>query len=215
MDRTSLGVDHERVDFRLGNIYRTCPHKLEDEYGLTADELLDALDKRFRAKVTLEGAVAEVQMEKQIRALQVAGIVSRYVEHDLDGYPDFTIWLPNRAEPILAECKNVRNKTEAYRSKGIVTAYQVETQKTRTSNADASTRFYGVDQFHFIGVCLGKKTRNWAQFMFVRVEHLAVHTKHPGKLAPMQMVPLPDSTNIAPWMHTLSDLLATFQEEGD
>ena len=93
------------------------PHKLEDEYGLTADELLDALDKRFRAKVTLEGAVAEVQMEKQIRALQVAGVIARYEEHDLDGYPDFTIWLPRRAEPILAECKNVRNTTEAYRSK--------------------------------------------------------------------------------------------------
>ena len=72
MDRTSIGVDHERVDFWA------MPHKLEDEYGLTADELLDALDKRFRAKVTLEGAVAEVQMEKQIRALQVAGVITRY-----------------------------------------------------------------------------------------------------------------------------------------
>lgn len=188
------------------------PHKLEDEYGLTADELLDALDKRFRAKVTLEGAVAEVQMEKQIRALTVAGIITHYEEHDLDGYPDFTIWLPNREEPILAECKNVRNTTEAYRSKGIVTAYKVETQKTRTSKADASSRFYGINQFHFIGVCLGKKTKNWAQFMYVRVEHLAIHINHPDKLAAMQMVPLPDSPNIAPWMNTLSDLLATFKE---
>ena len=30
-------------------------HPLEVEYGLTADELLDAIEKRFRAKVTLEG----------------------------------------------------------------------------------------------------------------------------------------------------------------
>lgn len=185
-------------------------HKLEVEYGLTANELLDALDKRFRAKVTLEGAVAEVQMEKQVRALQVAGVIARYEEHDLDGYPDFTIWLPNREEPILAECKNVRNKTEAYRSKGVITGYKVETQKTRTSNADPTSRSYGVDQFHFIGVCLGKKTKNWTQFMYVRVEHLAVHITHPGKLAPMQMVPLPDSPNIEPWTNSLSDLLATF-----
>jgi len=191
------------------------PHKLEDEYGLTADELLDALDKRFRAKVTLEGAVAEVQMEKQIRALQVAGIIAHYEEHDRDGYPDFTIWLPNRAQPILAECKNVRNTTEAYRSKKVITAYKVETQKTRTSNDDKSSRFYGVDQFHFIGVCLGKKTKNWAQFMYVRVEHLAVHKTHAKKLAAMQRVPLPDSPNITPWTNTLSDLLATFQEEAD
>jgi len=180
------------------------------------------MDKRFRAKVTLEGAVAEVQMEKQIRALLVAGTIARYEEHDLDGYPDFTIWLPNRPEPILAECKNVRNTKEAYRSEGVITGYKVETQKTRTSNADRSSRFYGVDQFHFIGVCLGKKTKNWAQFLYVRaqflyvrVEHLAVHRTHPGKLAAMQRVPLPDSSNVAPWTNTLSDLLATFQEEAD
>ena len=188
------------------------PHKLEVEYGLTSDELLDALDKRFRAKVTLEGAVAEVQMEKQIRALQVAGVIARYNEHDLDGYPDFTIWLPDRDDPIRAECKNVRNSTAGYRSKGVIRGYKVETQKTRTSNADSSSRFYGIEQFHFIGVCLGKKTRNWTQFMYVRVEHLAVHRTQLGKLAPMQMVPLPDSSNIEPWTNSLSDLLATFKE---
>lgn len=189
------------------------PHKLEDEYGLTANELLDALDKRFRAKVTLEGAVAEVQMEKQIRALQVAGVIARYEEHDLDGYADFSIWLPDRADPILAECKNVRNRTEAYTEKGVITGYKVETQKTRTSNADASSRSYGVNQFHFIGVCLGKKTKNWAQFLYVRVEHLKIHTKHHGKLAAMQRVPLPDSPSITPWTNNLGDLLATFQED--
>ena len=153
------------------------PHRLEDEYGLTADEMLDAFDKRFRAKVTLEGAVAEVQMEKQIRALQNAGVIARYEEHDRDGYPDFTIWLPDRAEPILAECKNVRDTTEACRSKGVISGYKVETQKTRTSNEDPSSRFYGVNQFQFIGVCLGKKTKNWAQFMYIRVEHLAIHKR--------------------------------------
>ena len=199
-----MGVDHERVDSWA------MPHKLEDEYGLTADELLDALDKRFRAKVTLEGAVAEVHMEKQIRALQVTGIIARYEEHDKDRYPDFTIWLPDRAEPILAECKNVRDTTEAYRSKGVIVGYKVETQKTRTSKEDASSRFYGVNQFQLIGVCLGKKTKNWAQFMYVRVEHLAIHKTHAGKLAAMQRVPLPDSHDIAPWTNTLSDLLATF-----
>ena len=31
------------------------PHPLAEEYGLTPDELLDAINRRFRAKVTLEG----------------------------------------------------------------------------------------------------------------------------------------------------------------
>jgi hypothetical protein len=75
-------------------------HPLEIQYGLTASELLDALNKRFRAKVTLEGAVAEVHLEKKIKALQSRGAISRYEEHDLDGYPDFTIWVPRIEIPF-------------------------------------------------------------------------------------------------------------------
>jgi hypothetical protein len=69
------------------------PHPLENTYGLTSIELLDAVNLRFRLKVALEGAVAEVQMEKKIRPL-VGSIVERYETHDLDGHPDFSIWLP-------------------------------------------------------------------------------------------------------------------------
>lgn len=186
------------------------PHKLELEYGLTADELLDALDKRFRAKVTLEGAVAEVQMEKHIRALQDAGAIVRYEALDSDGQHDFTIWLPNRTEPVRAECKNVRDSTQAFRSGGVITGYKVESQKTRTSNANPRSRFYRTDQFDLIDVCLGKKTRNWTEFLYLRVEHLMIHTTYPGTLAAMQRVPLPGSPDMGPWMSNLGDLLATF-----
>ncbi len=43
------------------------PHALELKYGLTAQELLDAIDKRFRLKVALDGAVAEVHFERKLR----------------------------------------------------------------------------------------------------------------------------------------------------
>ena len=46
------------------------PHPLEDEYGLTAQELLDAVNQRFRAKVALEGVVAEAQFERKLRILK-------------------------------------------------------------------------------------------------------------------------------------------------
>ena len=39
------------------------PHALELKYGLTAQELLDAIDKRFRLKVALEGTFAEGFLE--------------------------------------------------------------------------------------------------------------------------------------------------------
>ena len=181
-------------------------HSLAIQFGLTADELLDAVNRRFRLKVALEGAVAEVQMEKQIRPL-VGSAIERYETHDLDGHPDFSIWLPNAKKPLLAECKNVRNHEEAYRKGGEVVAYKAETQKTRASKGDPTSRFYGVDQFDILGVCLGKKTGDWSDFMFARVVDLARHQTHKGKLAVFQRVPLPDSESLAPWYNDLGELL--------
>ena len=165
-------------------------HPLAKQYGLTAHELLDAVNKRFRLKVALEGAVAEVQMEKKIKAL-VGSVIGRYESYDQDSHPDFGIWLPGSDRRLLAECKNVRDREEAYREGGEVVAYKVETQKTRASKGDPLSRFYGVDHFHILGVCLGKKTGDWSDFMFARVVDLICHAKHTNKLAVFQRVPLP------------------------
>jgi len=131
-------------------------HPLEVRYALTAGELLDALEGRFRARVALEGAVAEVHMEKKMKAL-VGSVVERYEVYDIDGYPDFGVWVPGSTSELLVECKTVRNHKEAYRSGGDVVAYKVETQKTRASQGDPTSRYYGVGQFHILGVCLGKE----------------------------------------------------------
>lgn len=97
----------------IGETWRiVAKHPLESKYGLGASELLDAIDRRFRLKVALEGAVAEVQMAKKIAPL-VGSLVDRFEIHDLDGYPDFSLWLPGREEPLFAECKNVRESAKA------------------------------------------------------------------------------------------------------
>ena len=79
-------------------------HPLEAKYGLTAYELLDAVNKRFRLKVALEGAVAEVQMAKKIDSL-VGNVIERYEAHDLDGHPDFSIWISGRKKPLRARAR--------------------------------------------------------------------------------------------------------------
>lgn len=186
-------------------------HTLATQYGLTAHELLDAVNKRFRLKVALEGAVAEVQMEKKIIPL-VGKDIDRYEAHDLDGHPDFSLWLPKRKKPLLAECKNVRNHDQAYREGGKVVAYMVETQKTRASKGDPTSRYYGVDQFDILGVCLGKKTGNWFDLLFVRSIDLEPHGTHPGKLKVMQRVPLPSGQDLSPWYNNLADLLRHFDD---
>lgn len=197
------------------NVTKDEKHRLERQYGLDSHELLDAMDRRFRAKVTLEGAVAEVQMAKRIKALQDIGVIARFVERDEDGVHDFDIWLPGRKKVIRAECKNVRNHDEAFKVKGEAVAYKVETQKTRTSEGDKSSRFYGVDQFDILGVCLGKKTGDWTQFLYVRVKNLATHASHAGKLAAIQRVPLPVGSLAGGWTLDLRSLLDEIRREPD
>jgi hypothetical protein len=79
---------------------RGMEHPLAKQYGLTANELLDAVNGHFRLKVALEGAVAEVQMEKKIKAL-VGSVVERFESYDQDGHPDFGIWLPGSNRRLL------------------------------------------------------------------------------------------------------------------
>ena len=185
------------------------PHALESKYGLTSLELLDAIGGRFRLKVAVEGAVAEVQMQKHI-ARCVGRRIERYETHDTDGHPDFSIWLPG-ARLLLAECKNIRESGkeggEAYRVGGKIVGYKVETQKTRAATGDKTSRFYGIGQFQVLGVCLGKKTGSWADFVFARTVDLRRHDKHPHKLAVFQRIPLPDASDLRPWYADFADLI--------
>lgn len=166
------------------------PHALALKYGLTEAELLDALAKRFRARVALEGVVAEVHLGRKIELLRQSGAVERFDSTDEDGKPDYKIWLPGRDSPVLVECKNVRNSNEAYRSAGKIVGYKVEVQKTRASHSDPLSRFYDFSgYFDILAVCLGKKTGNWDQFMYCSCKDLNPHLRHPAKLAVMQRVP--------------------------
>ena len=187
-------------------------HPLEGKYGLSATEILDAVSQRFRLRAALEGAVAEVQMERKIQALPKS-LVGRYEAHDLDGQPDFSIWLRGRDLPLRGEYEKVRESSspggQAYRENGQIVAYKVETQKTRTSRADPTSRFYGVDQFEILGVCLGKKTGDWSDFLYVKVSDLQRHAAHPQKLAVFQRVPLPTAKSMLPWYDDLGKLLRT------
>jgi hypothetical protein len=190
-------------------------HPLEKKYGLTSAELLDAVNARFRLKVAIEGAVAEFQMAKHIDQL-VGSVVERYEQHDLDGHPDFSIWVAGRKKPLLAETKNIRESKKAggadYRAGGKIVAYKVETQKTRAAKGDPSSRYYGLEQYHILGVCLGKKTGDWSDFLFVRTIDLEHHASLSKKLAVMQRVPLLGAGSLAPWYDDLGELISHFDD---
>jgi hypothetical protein len=56
-------------------------------------------------------------------------------------------------------------------------------------------------------VCIGKKTSDWTNVVFVRTADLERHAKHPHKLAVMQRVPLPGAGHLRPWYDNLGDLI--------
>ena len=113
----------------------------------------------------------------------------------------------------MAECKNVRESGkvasgEAYREGGQIVAYKVETQKTRAATGDPTSRYYGADQFHILGVCSWEKRPAIGQdFMFARAVDLTQHGTHAGKLSVFQRVPLPSAINVQPWYASLAELL--------
>jgi hypothetical protein len=103
------------------------PHALEIKYGLTAQELLDAIDRRFRLKVALEGSVAEVHFERKLRIASREGWLTSYEGHDVDGMHDFTV-VTVSGVTIRVEVKTIRNGAKP----------QVELQKTRAAKGDPS-----------------------------------------------------------------------------
>lgn len=171
------------------------PHELEAKYGLTAQELLDAIDRRFRLKVALEGAVAEVHFERKLRIASREGWLSSYEDHDKDGMHDFTV-VTLSGVSMRIEVKTIRNGPKP----------KVELQKTRAAKGDPSSRYYDRDHFDIVAVCAGRYTGDWSQFRYAIVKDLPAHRKHGHKLQVMHAIP--DTEDIKPcWYSRFQDVI--------
>ena len=171
------------------------PHPLEIKYDLTAQELLDAIDRRFRLKVALEGAVAEVHFERKLKVASQEGWLAGYESHDVDGMHDFT-FTTNTGQTFRVEVKTVRNGP----------ILRVEVQKTRAAKGDPSSRYYNLDHFDILAVCLGRSTGNWSEFTYALVRMLPRHKTYEGKLQVMHRI----TRNVEAeqiWFDRLQDLI--------
>lgn len=174
------------------------PHNLELKYGLTAQELLDAIDKRFRLKVALEGAVAEVHFERKLRIASREGWLTGYESHDVDGMHDFTVETLAGAT-MRVEVKTIRNGPKP----------QVELQKTRSAKGDPGSRYYDCDHFDVVAVCVGRHSGDWSQFRYALVRELPAHRSYPRKLQVMNAIP--DDETIAPrWFSRFQDVIDAY-----
>ena len=174
-------------------------HPLEQKYGLTAQELLDAIDRRFRLKVALEGAVAEVHFERILRIASRQGWLNGYENHDTDGMHDFTV-IPPSGVPLRVEVKTIRNGPTP----------KVEIQKTRAAKSDPTSRFYDREQFDVVAVCIGRHTGDWSQFRYALVRELPSHRNYPNKLQVMH--PIPETEGAKPrWYSRFKDVIDAYE----
>ncbi|QOJ11097.1 MAG: hypothetical protein HRU74_03190 [Chthonomonadaceae bacterium] len=175
------------------------PHDLEIKYGLTAQELLDAINRSFRLKVALEGAVAEVHFERKLKVATREGWLSSYEGFDIDGKHDFSAETLRHTE-IRVEVKTVRNGPKL----------QVELQKTRAAKGDPSSRYYNRDHFDLAAVCMGRATGEWSEFRYALCMELPSHKLHGDKLQVMHPITLEEGLPVR-WFGRLQDAIDAYE----
>jgi hypothetical protein len=146
-------------------------HELARELELDENEVLDLIAKTRRLKMAVRGWVAE---EHLVRALRQVDGVTECNRLDIEGGADVALRFEN-GRPLVIECKNVLRKAPH----GIP---RVDFMRTRTSQSDPCSRFYGADDFDVVAACLHAVSERW-EFRFARPRWLDAHAKCHGKLS--------------------------------
>ena len=93
---------------------------------------------------------------------------------------------------------------------GLLRRTSTTPEEYSNARGDATSRYYEADHFEILGVCLGKQTNDWTQFMFIRTVDLARHSQYPHKIAVMHRVPIPGSGDYGPWSESLETIIRQF-----
>ncbi len=190
---SSLGLDPP-LRYRLAEAAasrRSARHALEEQFGLTAADILDVIGSRSRLGVAVRGGVAEHHL---LRLLWADEAVRRAELIDRDGEADVDATLAD-GHRLRIECKNVSPRRFADG------AMRVEVQKTRSQRDDPAGRLYRPDQFEVVAACLFSVTGLW-EFRFKLAERLERSPRHPERIAPVQRV---DGS----WANTLWEAVST------
>jgi len=165
-------------------------HDLERAFDLSAREILEIVAERPRLGMAMRGGVAEHHLG---RALVADSDIADVEAGQQEGPPDYRIALTDGRQ-LSIECKNASPKLYADGTP------KVEVQKTRASRGDPLSRFYPVDAFDVLAVCMYGPTKAWT-FRYKRAGDLERHPDHSDRIAPMQRV---DNS----WSDVLRDAIA-------
>ncbi|MDP9368565.1 MAG: hypothetical protein M3Q03_09880 [Chloroflexota bacterium] len=158
-------MDRENRDMR---------HPLEEEFGLSGWDILNAIKKRFRLLVAVRGAIAEEHVAGHLRAVQSQGLVDGFEEFDEDGFPDIRVDVDGKS--YLMECKTGKRKTTGKKVK--VTRVSVDFQRTRNPQDTPWERYYTAEEFDILAVWVPKDANHPDTFWFAPTNGLELHKDH-------------------------------------
>jgi hypothetical protein len=181
--RFRAAVDHGQPKVAAG------VHELEDEFSLSAEEILDIIRERPRLGMAVRGGVAEQHL---YNALCADPAVTDVDLGQQEGPPDFFVTLRG-SERISVECKNASPTTYADGTP------KVETQKTRASKGDPKSRLYDPRQFDVVAACMYGPWRCW-EFRYKRSRRLEPDRVYPDRIAALQRI---DES----WARSLADAM--------
>jgi len=161
-------------------------HPLERKFNAPAKDILEAIERGFRAQVDVKGKLAELYLYRHFERLRADGQIISIQWHDADGLPDFELLMQDR-QKLRVECKNLRSGKNFSAQRGC----KVEIQKTRggLDKAGRKTRGYLADYFDLLAACTFNLTGEW-RFRFIAARRLARRDEDPKVLKVMQSVPL-------------------------
>lgn len=188
------------LDVPLKELFNLEPHPLETRLDASANDILSAIQRGFRAIIDTKGKLAEYFLYRELDDLQEKKVISDLLWSDADGKPDFTFTF--HARPIRLECKNVRSPDPKRR----IDSFRAELQKTRNSKDGTPTRAYRVDQFDILSVALFNRTGKW-NYLHISVRNLACRRGLPELLEIMQTVP-----QVEPYGHWRQSIVEALQD---
>jgi hypothetical protein len=172
-------------------------HPIEQLFNASGWDILEAIQRGFRAQVDVKGKLAELFLYRHLVTLQQSGFLAKLEWRDQNGIPDFLIQV--RGRELQVECKNIRSGNEVFPD-----GYKVEIQKTRSQIAGGPARGYKADEFDILAACLFNQTGQW-KHLFCSTTNLARRPKHPDYLVVMQKVPY---TALGPWHDKIEEAIA-------
>lgn len=177
-------------------------HRLEEEFGMSAAEILDVINARNRCKIAVRGAIAEAHLARHLKDLLRRQLIEGYEDFDRDGFPDCRVDVAQKS--YLIECKLVRKLSSSAQGRRAVSApLEIDFQRTRNPIDRKWERYYLPSEFSVVAACLWNRTRSW-EFRFASTLDLPRHSIYPDRLATKVVVDM-DSSRV--WNPDLLEVL--------